>query len=65
MPLFWQKMIWGASKCDSTSREDLLNATCNMDVEAGHSNIVAKGFFGFVGLFAKLGDALFGDGTKH
>ena len=60
-----QKMIWGASKCDSTSREDLLNATCNMDVEEGHSNIIAKGFFGVVGIFAKIGDALFGDGTKH
>lgn len=60
-----QKMIWGASKCDSTSREDLLNATCNMDVEEGHSNIISKGFFGIVGIFAKIGDGLFGDGTKH
>ncbi len=60
-----QQMLWGSSKCDSTSREDLLNEVCNLDVEEGHSNIVQKGFFGVVGLFAKAGDFLFGDGTKH
>ncbi len=60
-----QACIWGANNCDSTSQEDLLNETCNLDVEEGHSTIISKAIFSFIGIFAKAGNAVFGDGTKH
>ncbi len=60
-----QQLLWGAKKCDATSREDLLNETCNLDIEETHSNILQKAFFGLVGLGTKCIDGLFGDGTKH
>ncbi len=60
-----QKLLWGAKKCDSTSREDLLNETCDLDIEETHSNCIKKAFFGIAGLLTKACDGLFGNGTKH
>lgn len=60
-----QQLYRGVEFCDSTTQEELLAETCDLEEQEGKLNCVEKAWHGLFGGIAKAWNSVFSDGKKH